>query len=202
MTVSNASGLVEEWEWFETWLRDNAPVTYGILRPPADVETIRQIADGRFAVHPEFEQWLLLHDGFSRLDAGGAPEAFLPQYYAPYSAQRAALAYSYMLRNVESSIEDGSASYALGQTLHDEWVPFARTVSGDELVVDHRKGDSYGAVLQYSDGDGIYQMAWPSLGSMVASMNAALRGEGDAGGYIPRLHSDSLSLEWYHPRFP
>ncbi|MGP9017577.1 SMI1/KNR4 family protein [Streptomyces sp. BR1] len=202
MAVVNINGLAEEWGRFESWLRENAPVTYRTLLPPADVEAIHQITGGRFAVHSDLGQLLLLHDGFDSLDEGGAPEAFLPQYYAPYSARRAAIAYSYMLRNIDLSTEDGTIEHCIGQTLHPEWVPFARTVSGDELVVDHRAGDTYGAVLQYSEGDGVYQMVWPSLGAMIAEMNAALRGEGTAGGYHPRLHADSLSLEWYHPRFP
>ncbi|MFD8023956.1 SMI1/KNR4 family protein [Streptomyces lavendulae] len=197
------NSTVEEWSLFKSWLDLNAPETAAAVLPPVTSEVRdRHLSAIPMAIHPDLKSFYSLSDGTARLTEGGAPAAFLPPRYAPYGIERVVRAYAHMLDTVAYEVENGRSSLTIGLVAHREWLPFAASSSGDELVLDHRQGETYGAVLEFDESKGGYVPVWTSFRKMLAEINSAVLGRGTAGRYRARIGSESSSLEWYHPRFP
>jgi hypothetical protein len=79
------------------------------------------------------------------------------------------------------------------------WVPFAATSTGEYLVVDHREGPGYGAVVRFDPeaGDG-GERCWPDLLALVAELADALEsGEPlTMPGLAARRPRAGRRLEW------
>ncbi|WP_392900617.1 SMI1/KNR4 family protein [Streptomyces sp. LN699] len=189
--------VADEWARLKMWLEENSPATLSSLLPPSEPQQL-----SGFALHPDLVELYSLINGAPPLKSGNSPSAFIPPSYSPYTIERVKSSYAHMLDTVEYETQNGRSHYTIGMIAHTKWVPFAATASGKELVLDHRKSESYGAVLEFDEAENRYVPAWESLGAMLAEINSAVRGHGTAGRYLPRIQGQGASLEWFHPRFP
>ena len=194
--------MSEAWISFKNWLEVFAPSTFNAIRPPVGGEKLTlALSKIPVHIHPDVTAFYSLSDGTASLMEGGSPSAFIPRAYAPYNLEQLSSAYAHMASTVayENSL---GRSYQIGMTAHPEWVPFAVSAAGDELLLDHRDGETYGAILEFDESQGRYVEAWTSMGAMLMEMDHAVRGLGAIGRYRARIRSEDHSLEWYHPEFP
>lgn len=75
----------------------------------------------------------------------------------------------------QEAVQEGYEEEVVGRTAHDQWVPFAQSLTGDLLFVDHRS-DHYGDVGEISFGDPEYLWLWPCMGLMLYDLCNAVEG--------------------------
>jgi cell wall assembly regulator SMI1 len=72
-----------------------------------------------------------------------------------------------MEQDVAWSQEDDNADFVVGRTAHVKWVPLSSTHVGTQLIVDHREGPTYGAVLEIDQDLELWGVVrWKSLSDM------------------------------------
>ena len=141
--------LSEAWSAFERWLSEYARSNFDALREPTESVDLAAVIGADFPLHNQIYEWLMIHDGYDVVTSGGSTQAFIPGTLSPYSANSMAAAYQQVLCNIQESIEDGYDADVVGFSEHPLWVPFARSASGDQLMIDHRER-SFGEVLRFS----------------------------------------------------
>jgi cell wall assembly regulator SMI1 len=102
----------------------------------------------------------------------------------------------YLARTTRDAVEEGYEDEVVGLTAHDRWVPFAQSLTGDLLFVDHR--DSYeGQVGEISFGSPTYQRLWDNLTHMVEVLSASVEAMEPLPGLgrLPHVH-EARMLEW------
>lgn len=72
----------------------------------------------------------------------------------------------HLVTMVEDAEEDGYEEEVIGLTAHTQWVPFAQSLTGDLLFIDHRS-DHYGGIGEISFGSPEYRWLWPGMGMML-----------------------------------
>lgn len=132
----------------DRWLEVNASDDFGTLNPPATASEIDAIAEDRFSLVPEIRTWLDHHNGVSTHFRHSGPGGFIPGGHYPVDAERMLLGQRDMEQDVAWSQEDDNADFVVGRTAHVKWVPLSSTHVGTQLIVDHREGPTYGAVLE------------------------------------------------------
>lgn len=132
----------------DRWLEVNASDDFGTLNPPATASEIDAITEDRFSLVPEIRTWLDHHNGVSTHFRHSGPGGFIPGGHYPVDAERMLLGQRDMEQDVAWSQEDDNADFVVGRTAHVKWVPLSSTHVGTQLIVDHREGPTYGAVLE------------------------------------------------------
>lgn len=151
----------------DSWLEAHAPDEFRTLNPPATAAQISEVAENRFDLHPELGLWLARHNGVSTWIRPGGPGGWLPGGHYPLDAEGMRLGQRDMEQEVAWSQEDESEESVVGTTAHVRWVPLARTLSGVELVVDHREGPTQGAVLEIDQDAELWGVVrWKSVAEM------------------------------------
>ncbi|MVU80903.1 hypothetical protein GPX89_27095 [Nocardia sp. ET3-3] len=172
----HVSPIEESWRRIDSWLAAHAPRTFSSLRPPASQEAINAAATELGVEFPaDLVAYLRHHDGVSPGERGVvSPEegGFSLPGYQPYT-----------LAEILSS---GRMHHDLwgrhGENLpfegywHQDFVTFARTSSPDALVVDCRRGASFGAVGQYEESEGVRFGHWESLAALLEQVADSLEG--------------------------
>ncbi|MEW2373373.1 hypothetical protein AB0940_28970 [Streptomyces sp. NPDC006656] len=157
------------------WLETNAPGDFERLNPAAEPKDIISISANRFALHGELQEWLSIHDGV-RADRGlTGPGGFIPGGYFLLDAESMRLGQRDMEKAVAWSLEDDLVDFVVGGVAHVRWIPIAETHVGSQLVVDHREGPGFGAILEIDAGLEIWGVQrWGSLVEMFDSTYRAL----------------------------
>ncbi|MEV4683128.1 SMI1/KNR4 family protein [Streptomyces kurssanovii] len=180
--------LIRPWERVETWLREHQCTgALSALRPPASEEAVQSLQDAvPYPLHPHLVQWLGLHDG------GSAPVwpsgGFVP--YGTESLKCGPGAMADMLEEFHDQFtEEEIQDLGLTPWAHPFWLPIAGTNTGESLLIDHRPGDTYGAVLEIDyDLDFWGEVRWKNLGEMIRLMAESL----EAGSPLPYSREYSL----------
>ncbi|MGF0315981.1 SMI1/KNR4 family protein [Nocardia fluminea] len=152
----------------DSWLAAHAPRTFASLRPPAAQEAISTAAAELGVEFPtDLVAYLRRHDGVTP----GEGSFSLPGHQ-PYT-----------LAEILSS---GRMHHELwgrhGEDLpfedywHQDFVTFARTVSADALVVDCRRGESFGAVGEYKESEGARFGNWASFAAFLEQVADSVEG--------------------------
>ncbi|MFD4336880.1 SMI1/KNR4 family protein [Streptomyces anulatus] len=168
--------MLEVWQQFEEWLRQNAPGDYSTLRPGAsslEMSTLERGID--FPLHDDLKSLLLQHNGVTQRRSSTAPGAFLIGY-SLMSTEGILEWHENMSATAREAVEEGYEEEVIGHTAHAQWVPFAQALTGDLLFVDHRR-DHYGEVCEISFGDPDYTKLWPSLTWMLTDLRDAVEGQ-------------------------
>ncbi|MFF2427504.1 SMI1/KNR4 family protein [Streptomyces mirabilis] len=151
----------------DRWLEVNVPDDFGTLNPPATASEIEAITENRFSLAPEIRTWLEHHNGVSTHFRHSGPGGFIPGGHYPVDAERMMLGQRDMEQDVAWSQEDDNADFVVGRTAHVKWVPISSTHVGTQLVVDHREGPTYGAVLEIDQDLELWGVVrWKSLSEM------------------------------------
>jgi cell wall assembly regulator SMI1 len=151
----------------DRWLEVNASDDFGTLNPPATASEIDAITEDRFSLVPEIRTWLEHHNGVSTHFRHSGPGGFIPGGHYPVDAERMLLGQRDMEQDVAWSQEDDNADFVVGRTAHVKWVPLSSTHVGTQLIVDHREGPTYGAVLEIDQDLELWGVVrWKSLSEM------------------------------------
>jgi cell wall assembly regulator SMI1 len=151
----------------DRWLEVNASDDFGTLNPPATASEIDAITEDRFSLVPEIRTWLDHHNGVSTHFRHSGPGGFIPGGQYPVDAERMLLGQRDMEQDVAWSQEDDNADFVVGRTAHVKWVPLSSTHVGTQLIVDHREGPTYGAVLEIDQDLELWGVVrWKSLSEM------------------------------------
>ncbi|MCT9105773.1 hypothetical protein N4G69_09055 [Streptomyces mirabilis] len=151
----------------DRWLEVNAPDDFSTLNPPATASEIDAITEDRFSLVPEIRTWLEHHNGVSTHFRHSGPGGFVPGGHYPVDAERMLLGQRDMEHDVAWSQEDDNADFVVGRTAHVKWVPLSSTHVGTQLIVDHREGPTYGAVLEIDQDLELWGVVrWKSLSEM------------------------------------
>ncbi|WP_378741410.1 SMI1/KNR4 family protein [Nocardia brasiliensis] len=170
----HVSPIEESWRRIDSWLAAHAPRTFSSLRPPASQEAISAAATELGVEFPaDLVAYLRHHDGVSPGERGlVVPEegGFCFPGFEPYTlAQILSSGRSrqqWWAGNEEDPYLEGS--------WHHDFVPFARNISADGLVVDCRRGESFGAVGQDNEGHGVSFGEWGSLAAFLEQIADSL----------------------------
>ncbi|MCM6773506.1 SMI1/KNR4 family protein [Nocardia sp. CDC159] len=168
--------LGESWRRIDSWLAAHAPRTFASLRPPASQEAISAAAAELGVEFPvDLVAYLRHHDGVSPGKRGYVtPEegGFTFPGFQPYT-----------LAQILSSARSRQESWAryegdplLEHFWHHDFVPFARNISADGLVVDCRRGESFGAVGLQAESEGVSFGEWESLAAFLEQVADSLEG--------------------------
>ncbi|MFE2543489.1 SMI1/KNR4 family protein [Actinacidiphila glaucinigra] len=150
---NDANEFSTAWCRVEDWLREHAPADFAALRRPVSDRELADVTDS-FALHHQLMALLSAHNGSEETSDTGY---LLPRHTLLSAAQMA------RHRPVSAAPE---ARW---------WVPLAITGTGEYLVVDHRPGPGYGAVLQVDHEVGVAgRKAWPSLLALVTELSGVL----------------------------
>ncbi|WJV44538.1 SMI1/KNR4 family protein [Streptomyces flavofungini] len=184
------------WQRFEEWLAQNAPADHHTLRSGASSAEIAKLQQEiGFSVHDDLKLLLTKHNGViprrSSMGAGG--------FVLGYSLldTRGILEWQQNLAAMaREAVEEGYTEEVVGRTAHEQWVPFAQSLTGDLLFVDHRS-DHFGGIGEISFGSPEYLWLWPGLGLMFHDMCVAVEGMARLPtlGRRPSVH-EARMLEW------
>ncbi|WP_051407543.1 DUF6461 domain-containing protein [Nocardia sp. CNY236] len=191
----HVSPVEESWRRIDSWLATHAPRTFASLRPPASQEAISAAAtELRVEFPADLVAYLRHHDGVSPEEGGFTFPGFEP----------------YALAQILSSGRSRQESWARyeGDPLmegfwHHDFVGFARNFSADGLVVDCRRGASFGAVGHEVEAVGVSFGEWGSLAAFLEQVADALEGGTvmTVGlSYVPVV--DDGMLLWEHAPEP
>ncbi|MFC8583938.1 SMI1/KNR4 family protein [Streptomyces sp. NPDC057217] len=191
--------VVQSWARIETWLARHAPVSHGLLRPPARPEDIAA-AELRLglAFPPDLRESLLRHDGVLLQD--GTPTL---GYYGPLSGVEDIVAGTEFLRNVG---EEASAYETdLDEEERDQYAywPHERLLitlgigwqSSDGLFAVTRPGPHHGRIGRYFDEVSPSFTEWPGLRHVLADFATALENGTPFNGRVPLAFEGRLIWE-------
>ncbi|MFF5455158.1 SMI1/KNR4 family protein [Streptomyces sp. NPDC012950] len=191
--------VVQSWARIETWLARHAPVSHGLLRPPARPEDIAA-AELRLglAFPPDLRESLLRHDGVLLQD--GTPTL---GYYGPLSGVEDIVAGTEFLRNVG---EEASAYETdLDEEERDQYAywPHERLLitlgigwqSSDGLFAVTRPGPHHGRIGRYFDEVSPSFTEWPGLRHVLADFATALENGTPFNGRVPLASEGRLIWE-------
>lgn len=157
------------------WLEEHAPGDFRQLAPPADTELIAAVTENRFELHQDVRTWLALHDG-SALDRAGVAGTFVPTDFPLLGAVGIRDGLRAMEEESARAVEDDEAAACVAGVRADaRWLPVALNHTGGRLVVDHREGPAFGAVLELDPSIGLNGVKrWDSLSQLFDSVLDAL----------------------------
>ncbi|WP_420078913.1 SMI1/KNR4 family protein [Streptomyces sp. JL4002] len=188
--------LEEMWRQLTAWLAINAPEDHAALRPGASQRDVRQLEDGvGFEVSSDLKLLLSLNDGVIARRSSTEGGAFILGY--SLLDVKGVLEWQRNLADMsEDAEEDGYKEEVIGRTAHRQWVPFAQSLTGDLLFVDHR-GDHYGEIGGISFGSPTYELLWPGMREMVRDLRDAVENDRSlpVAGRSPSIHEGRI-LEW------
>ncbi|MFE7358519.1 hypothetical protein ACFU8Q_36830 [Streptomyces sp. NPDC057543] len=158
----------------DRWLEEHAPGDFRQLAAPADPRLIAAATGNRFELHPDVRSWLALHDG-SALDRASAAGAFVPTDFPLLGAVGMCDGLRDMEQEVARALEEDEAEFVVGVMADVRWLPVALNHTGGQLVVDHREGPGFGAVLELDPSIGLEGVKrWDSLSHLFDSVLDAL----------------------------
>ncbi|MFF3260561.1 SMI1/KNR4 family protein [Streptomyces sp. NPDC002932] len=157
------------WRRFECWIRENAPGDFAALRSGASGPEITILEDGvGFPLHSGLTSLLSVCNGVTPRRSSTEPGAFLLGY-SLLAADQILESHVYLVSMARDAIEDGYEEEVIGRTAHPEWVPFAQSLTGDLLFVDHRD-EHFGEIGEISFGDPEYLKLWPNMNRMFGDL--------------------------------
>lgn len=152
----------------DAWLVTHAPRTFASLRPPATPEAISAAAAELAVEFPaDLIAYLRHHDG-----ATPGEGSFSLPGHQPYSLAEILS----VGRQRREQWGRHSENLPFDDYWHHDFVTFARTVSADALVVDCRRGESFGAVGEFEESDGVSFGNWASLAAFLEQVADSLEG--------------------------
>ncbi|MFF0459164.1 SMI1/KNR4 family protein [Streptomyces mexicanus] len=188
---------VEElWQRFRGWLLHHAPEDHHALRPGASGAEISELEEKiGFPLHGDLKSLLSMHNGVTPRRSSTQAGAFLLGYSLLDTA--GILGWQQNLADTaREAVEEGYEDEVIGRTAHERWVPFAQSLTGDLLFVDHRD-DHEAEVGELCFGSPEYLWLWPGMGLMLHDLCAAVDGMSPLPrlGRRPRVHEGRM-LEW------
>ncbi|MER5863238.1 SMI1/KNR4 family protein [Kitasatospora sp. NPDC002040] len=185
----------ESWDRIERWLAQHAPVTHGLLRPPA-VPADVAAAELRLGVAfpPDLRESLLRHDGVELQD--GTLEL---DHYGPPSGVEEIVQSTEFLRGIGADAEEEDG---LDEEQRDEYAywPHERLLvtlgiswqSSDGLFLATRPGPHRGRVGRYFDETGSAFTPWSGLRQVLSDVATALEHGSPFAGQTPLAHDGRL----------
>jgi cell wall assembly regulator SMI1 len=187
------------WVRFERWLSRNAPEDHRCLRPGASRGEVAALEEGiGFPVDDRLKSLLSVHNGVTPRRSSTQGGAFVLGY-SLLGTDGVLEEQRYLARTAREAAEEGYEDEVVGLTAHERWVPFAQSLTGDLLFVDHRDGHE-GQVGEISFGSPGYQRLWDSLTQMFDALSASVETTAPLPGLgrLPRVH-EARMLEWVAP---
>ncbi len=188
--------LDELWDRFESWLIHHAPEDHQALLPGASgTEISRLEREIGFPLDDDMKVSLSRHNGVTPRRSSMQAGAFLLGYslldtdgILEWQQNLAAMA--------REAVEEGCTEEVVALTAHERWVPFAQSLTGDLLFIDHRS-DRYGEVGEISFGAPEYLWLWPGMGLMLSDLCDSVEGMSRLPT-LPRRPSvhEGRMLEW------
>ncbi|WP_406096348.1 SMI1/KNR4 family protein [Kitasatospora purpeofusca] len=190
------STVEQSWDRIESWLARHAPVTHGLLRPPALRADIAA-AELRLGVAfpPDLRESLLRHDGVELQDG-----TLRLDYYGPPSGVGEIVRSTEFLREVGEDIAEEEAE--LAEEERDEYAYWPRErllitlgigwQSSDGLFLVTRPGLHHGRVGRYFDETGSTFTPWTGLRHVLSDFSTALENGLPFDGRIPLAHEGRL----------
>ncbi|MEU0742328.1 SMI1/KNR4 family protein [Streptomyces sp. NPDC006134] len=202
MTVRDRAAFDAAWGRCEAWLFAHSPIDHAALRPPATAEEIASLEEQLgFPLHPQLRALLEHHDGVMEYpeatnhDAG----AFLPVGYRLSSTDRIASQHQWLVAEAEMIAGIGGGEADPYGHAH-RWVPFAQSIDGGIVFVDHHPGPAYGHVYEMGIGSGCDAVVWASsLTELFEELGACLETAAPFQGTWPTPHelpSGHFCLTW------
>ncbi|MFB8205791.1 SMI1/KNR4 family protein [Kitasatospora purpeofusca] len=190
------STVEQSWDRIESWLARHAPVTHGLLRPPAlpaDIEAA-EIRLG-VAFPPDLRESLLRHDGVELQDG-----TLRLDCYGPPSGVGEIVRSTEFLRHVEEDAEEEETE--LDEEERDQYAywPHERVLitlgigwqSSDGLFLVTRPGPHHGRVGRYFDETGSTFTPWTGLRHVLSDLATALEDGLPFDGRMPLAHEGRL----------
>ncbi|MFD8019746.1 SMI1/KNR4 family protein [Streptomyces lavendulae] len=186
----------ESWDRIESWLARHAPVTHGLLRPPAAPADIAA-AELRLGVTfpPDLRESLLRHDGVELQDGTLRLDS-----YGPPSGVAEMVRSTEFLRAVGEDAAEQEAE--LDEEERDEYAywPHERLLitlgigwqSSDGLFLATRPGPHHGRVGRYFDETGSTFTPWSGLRHVLSDFATALENGLPFHGQTPLAHEGRL----------
>ncbi|MGE7388203.1 SMI1/KNR4 family protein [Streptomyces sp. NPDC004126] len=186
----------ESWDRIESWLARHAPVTHGLLRPPAVPADIAA-AELRLGVAfpPDLRESLLRHDGVELSDG-----TLRLDYYGPPSGVAEIVGSTEFLREVGEDVAEEEAE--LDEEERDEYAywPHERLLvtlgigwqSSDGLFLVTRSGPHHGRAGRYFDEMGSAFTRWRGLRHVLSDFATALENGLPFDGRTPLAHEGRL----------
>ena len=193
---SGVRDLAELWQRFENWLAEYAPGDYASLRPGASQDEVKRLEDGLgFSLHEDVRTTLRLHNGVTARRSGTEPGAFLLGY-SLLDVDGVLEAHRDLLSLLEEAGEEGEEDLVVGRMAHRQWVPLARSVTGDMLFVDHR-GHYLGEIGEMSFGDPEYRLLWPRMDLMLEDLCASVENRTPVTSVarVPTVYEERM-IDW------
>ncbi|MFJ4868441.1 SMI1/KNR4 family protein [Streptomyces sp. NPDC088757] len=186
----------ESWDRIESWLARHAPVTHGLLRPPAAPADVAA-AELRLGVAfpPDLRESLLRHDGVELQDG-----TLLLDYYGPLSGVGDIVRSTEFLREVGKDAAEEETDLAEEERDEYAYWPHERLLitlgigwqSSDGLFLATRPGPHRGRVGRYFDETGSAFTPWPGLRHVLSDFAAALEDGLPFDGRTPLAHEGRL----------
>ncbi|CAM5233912.1 hypothetical protein GCM10010329_62380 [Streptomyces spiroverticillatus] len=186
----------ESWDRIESWLTRHAPVTHGLLRPPAAPADIRA-AELRLglAFPPDLKESLLRHDGVELQDG-----TLRLDHDGPLSGVADIVSSTEFLREVGEDAAEDEAE--LTEEERDEYAywPHERLLvtlgigwqSSDGLFLVTRPGPHHGRTGRYFDETGSSFAPWSGLRHFLSDFATALENGLPFDGRTPLAHEGRL----------
>lgn len=186
----------ELWQRFEGWLIHHTPEDYGVLRSGASGAEISKL-EGKigFSINGDLKSLLSKHNGVASRRSSMEAGAFVLGY-SLLGAEGILEWQQNLAAMAQDAVEEGYEEEVVGRTAHERWVPFAQSLSGDLLFVDHRS-EHYGDVGEISFGAPEYLWLWPGMGLMLHDLCNSVESMSrlPALGRRPSVHEGRM-LEW------
>ncbi|MGI5171514.1 SMI1/KNR4 family protein [Spirillospora sp. CA-253888] len=159
MPPTDLDDFQRAWERFDAWLAAHSPAGRAELLRPATAEQITAVESAyQVSLHPHLAALLRLHNGTSDLRASFDPGRVLPGRHRLGGCKEIVGFREILVDLSEDWAEafrdwDEDATEPVEAHL-DHWVPFAFSVDGGMVFVDHHPGATYGQVYEAGLGAG------------------------------------------------
>ncbi|MFJ9909186.1 SMI1/KNR4 family protein [Streptomyces sp. NPDC101152] len=186
----------ELWQRLESWLIRNAPEDHQALLPGASGAEISNLErEIGFSVNDDLKLLLSRHNGVAPRRSSMQAGAFLLGY-SLLGTGGILERQQYVAAMAREAVEDGYEDEVIGRIAHERWVPFAQSLTGDLLFVDHRS-DHHGDVGEISFGAPEYVWLWPSMRLMLHDLCDSVEGASRLPTLRrrPSVHEGRM-LEW------
>jgi len=181
-------------ERIERWLAGHAPGSLATWNPPASRSTIAAAEERAGMEFPaELVELQRRHDGAHDERGVVAACAFLPWFTAPMSAMSMAGIASNTTDLLANQFADDPGM--VGYWWHPRWLPFGFNIAANNLFLDLRPGQHYGAVGWFNHEGEAQQRLSPSLGVFLSDIADALEGDGAVLGEWPVVDERGF-LNW------
>ncbi|WP_422733163.1 SMI1/KNR4 family protein [Micromonospora sp. WMMD558] len=144
------------------WLRENAPLTFEKLNPPADEPALAELASALNTELPaDLSELLRNFDGSDARDVTGV--ILLPPGYQ-------------VMGSSEIASDTRQRASIWGDAWQPTWIAFGNDLCGGCLVLDTGPQPPYGRIFQFDEIDGPFGFAWGSLTDLLTEMLALVEG--------------------------